>query len=98
MDDSNLLQCPNCGNHNFLIKYEATYVYSYNIDSNAPGLKNTEEFLPFMYDKREQKDARQYMECKECLQQFPFYLSEWDNKIGAQELQRAVKNINNING
>lgn len=98
MDDKNLLQCPNCGGHNFLIKYEATYVYSYNIDSNAPGYKNTEEFLPFMYDKREQKDARQYLECKECCLQFPCYLSAWDNKIGGQELQRAVNNTNNIIG
>lgn len=98
MDDNKLLQCPNCGNHSFLIKYEATYVYSYYIDSDAPGLKNTEEFLPFMYDKREQKDARQYLECKECSLQFPFYLSEWDNKVGVQELQKAVSNINDALG
>lgn len=96
MEDNNLLQCPNCGSHNFFIKYEATYIYSYNIDSDAPGLKNTEEFLPFMYDKREQKDAHQFLECKGCFMKFPVYLSQWNDKIGFNELQRALNNTNAI--
>ncbi|EMS72012.1 hypothetical protein [Ruminiclostridium cellobioparum] len=90
MNDEQLLECPNCKGHNFLIKYEATYVYSYNIDSDAPGFKNTGEFLPFMFDKREQKDAHQYLECKTCGNQYPCYLNEWDNKTGILKLQKAV--------
>ncbi len=82
--------CPSCSNHNFMIKYEATYVYSYCIDSNAPGLKNTYEFLPYMFDKREQKNSHQYLECLECGAQFPFYLNEWSDKIGFKELQQAI--------
>ena len=86
--------CPNCHNHNILIKYEATYVYSYSIDSDSPGLKNTYEFLPYMFDKREQKDSQQYLECLDCGKQYPFYLNEWNEKIGLRELQQAI-NISN---
>ena len=93
----NFLVCPNCSGQDFLIKYEATYVYSYNIDSDAPGLKNSEEFLPFLFDKREQKDANQFLECKNCGKHFPCYLNEWNGKASLQELQRAVNNNLNAN-
>ncbi|OPX44897.1 hypothetical protein CLHUN_14510 [Ruminiclostridium hungatei] len=86
------VKCPNCSSSTFLIKYEATYVYSYNIDSDAPGLKNTTGFLPFMFDKREQKDARQYLECQTCGRQFPYYL-DVDGKTGIDVLNKTVKNI-----
>lgn len=92
MNEKRILECPNCSGHNFQIKYEATYVYSYDIDSDAPGLKNTDEFLPFMFDRREQKDAHQYLECKSCQKQYPYYMNEWDEKAGIEELQRAVNN------
>ena len=52
MSDTKLLVCPVCKSNNFLIKYEATYVYSYFIDYDAPGHKNTEAFLPYMFDNR----------------------------------------------
>lgn len=94
MSEEKLLVCPKCDGHNFLIKYEATYVYSYNIDSDAPGYKNHQAFLPFMFDKREQTDAHQFLECKACKAQFPCYLNEWDNKIGFQELQQAINKRN----
>lgn len=93
MDKELLLECPACKGHRFIIKYEATYVYSYNIDSDAPGEKNTEEFLSYMFDKREQRDAHQFVECKECGKHFPFYLNGWDERIGIRELQKAVNHL-----
>jgi hypothetical protein len=89
MSENNLV-CPNCSNSNFLIKYEATYVYSYIIDSDAPGLRNKDEFLPFMFDNREQKDTKQFLECITCGSKFRCYFNQWDNKIGLKTLQDAI--------
>lgn len=90
MADTKLLVCPECNSSQFLIKYEATYVYSYIIDSDAPGLKNTEEFLPFLYDNREQKETNQYLECSKCGHKYPCFFNQWDKGIGVKELQEAI--------
>ncbi|HWT27175.1 MAG TPA: hypothetical protein VN131_04485 [Mobilitalea sp.] len=66
--------CPICKSHDLTLRYEASYVYSYVIDSDAPGLKNTDEFLSYLYDKREQKDNREYIECNVCGTQYPYRL------------------------
>ena len=90
MSDTKLLVCPVCKSNNFLIKYEATYVYSYFIDYDAPGLKNTEEFLPYMFDNREQKETKQFLECGTCGSIYKCYFDKWDNKIDIKELQAAI--------
>lgn len=64
--------CPICNNSALTLRYEASYIYSYVIDSDAPGLKNSEEFLSFLYDKREQKDTRTFVECSKCGSQYPY--------------------------
>jgi ssDNA-binding Zn-finger/Zn-ribbon topoisomerase 1 len=64
--------CPICNNTNLILRYEASYVYSYVIDSDEPGLKNEEEFMSFLYDKREQKDTRTFVECVTCGTQYPY--------------------------
>lgn len=64
--------CPICNCTNLTLRHEASYIYSYLIDENAPGLKNAEEFQSFLYDKREQKDNRTYIECNECKTQYPY--------------------------
>lgn len=99
MSDSSLLICPICKSSNFLIKYEATYVYSYLIDSDAPGTRNTEEFLPFMFDNREQKNTRQYLECNTCGSIYSCYFNHIDKKINLKDLQAAIslKNLGNGN-
>jgi len=68
--------CPACSSTALSVKYEAKYIYTYKLDSNAPGLKNDEEFLPFLYDKRDQLEARQYIECDVCKTQFPCFFNE----------------------
>jgi hypothetical protein len=72
------------------MKYEATYVYSYFIDSDAPGLSNTEEFLPYMFDNREQKETKQYLECNTCGSVYKCYFNIWDKKIDIKDLQAAI--------
>ncbi|MDP4092161.1 MAG: hypothetical protein Q8920_02265 [Bacillota bacterium] len=92
MSDSKLPVCPVCNGKNFTLKYEAVYVYSYTIDSNAPGLKNDEEFLPFLFDARDQKETQQYLECLACGAKYPCYFNQWNNGIGVKELKNAVNN------
>jgi DNA-directed RNA polymerase subunit RPC12/RpoP len=65
-------KCPVCSSRELTLRYEASYVYSYVIDSDAPGLNNSEEFLSYLYDKREQKDTRTYVECNQCGTQYPY--------------------------
>ncbi len=70
--ENTIYQCPICKSKGLTLRYEASYVYSYVVDADAPGLKNSEEFLSFLYDKREQKDNRTYVECNECGIQYPY--------------------------
>lgn len=70
--ENNSYLCPICNNNNLTLRHEASYVYSYVMDSDAPGVKNTEEFLSFLYDKREQRDTRTYVECNKCGTQYPY--------------------------
>ncbi|NLP33878.1 MAG: hypothetical protein GX359_01635 [Clostridiales bacterium] len=63
--------CPICDSNELILKHEASYVYSYIIDSDAPGLKNDELFLSYLYDRREQTESREYIECSHCGTHFP---------------------------
>ncbi len=64
-------KCPICNGSDLTLKHEASYVYSYKIDSDNPGLRNSEEFLSYQYDKRENTSNREYIECNQCGTQFP---------------------------
>ena len=90
IDNPMQLVCPVCKSSSFLLKYEATYVYSYVIDSDAPGLNNNEYFFSFLYDDREQKESKQFLECDSCGSKFRCYFNHWDNKIGVKNLQDAI--------
>ncbi len=82
--------CPVCHDNHLILKYEATYEYSYIIDSNAPGRNNTKELLPYMYDDREQKDTKQYIECKTCGTSYPCYFDKWTEGINAETIQKVL--------
>lgn len=90
MDDSNLLVCPICQHNNFIVKYEASHVYSYVVDFDAPGRKNREEFLSFLYDKRELTNSEQYVECQSCGARFPCRFNLWNIGTSMKELQEAI--------
>ncbi len=96
MESSQIL-CPSCKSNKLTAKYEAKYVYSYIIDSNAPGLKNEEELLPFLYDNREQVEARQYIKCESCGKQFPCFFPAKSNGIDYGDLQMILNNNNRTN-
>ena len=89
MGKNNLI-CPICKNSDFTAKYEAKYIYSYTMDSDAPGSNNDEIFLSFLYDKREQKESKQYIECNICKTQYPCFFSEGNKGIDYDALQKAI--------
>lgn len=64
--------CPICNNPDLILRHEASYVYSYVFDSDAPGLKNRDEFFSYKYDNREQKETCEYIECKKCGTKYPY--------------------------
>lgn len=68
---SHIYACPICHSKDLTLRHEASYVYSYVIDSDAPGLKNNDEFHSYLYDKREQREDRSYIECNQCGTQYP---------------------------
>ncbi|HEY9058888.1 MAG TPA: hypothetical protein VIO64_00060 [Pseudobacteroides sp.] len=88
--EANQIACPSCNSNNLTAKYEAKYVYSYIIDSNAPGLKNDQELLPFLYDNREQVESTQYIKCENCGRQFPCFFSAKSNGIDLNDLQKVL--------
>jgi DNA-directed RNA polymerase subunit RPC12/RpoP len=94
--ESSQIVCPQCNSNRLTAKYEAKYVYSYIIDSNAPGLKNKDELLPFLYDNREQVEARQYIKCESCGKEFPCLFSTKSNGIDYNDLRNILSNKNNL--
>jgi hypothetical protein len=63
--------CPVCKGKDLFLKHEASYIYSYVLDSDASGIKNTEIFSPFLYDRRDQTSSYEYVECNSCKTKFP---------------------------
>lgn len=64
-------KCPICDSSELTMRYEASYVYSYVIDDDAPGRMNSDEFLSYLYDRRELTSSRTYIECNKCGTQYP---------------------------
>lgn len=62
--------CPVCKSKDLYLKHEASYVYSYILDNDVPGINNTEIFSPFLYDRREQTASHEYIECEKCKTRF----------------------------
>jgi hypothetical protein len=85
--------CPVCQNSRFVVKYEASHVYSYVMDSDAPGHKNTDEFLSFLYDRRELTKSDQYVECQSCGAKFPCSFRVWNKETGMEALQEALNKL-----
>lgn len=90
MHHTNHAVCPVCKGNQLILKYVATYEYSYIIDSNAPGLNNTKELLPHLYDHREQKENKQYIECSTCGTSYPCYFNRWTEIINGTTIQNAI--------
>jgi hypothetical protein len=90
MPQTDRIFCPACTNDRLALKYEATYEYTYIIDSDAPGRGNTKELLPYLYDNREQKEAKQYIECSTCGATYPCFFDKWTEGINPDALRKVL--------
>lgn len=74
-----------------MAKYEAKYVYSYIINSDSPGILNTDEFFPFLYDRRDQTESKQFVECSECGTQYPCSFTTDNKGIDSKVLEQTIR-------
>jgi uncharacterized protein YbaR (Trm112 family) len=86
------LICPKCNGTHFKVKREATYLYTYKLDTpvNESGPIEANA-LPFLFDYREQLGNKEYLECEECHSQYPCDLEIGNPKIHLTILQKAIR-------
>lgn len=86
------LICQQCNAIHFQIKREATYLYTYNIDTPLTHKWSKEdEVLPFLFDKRELLNGKEYLECLECGSKYPCKLDNINSKIYFTISQKAIR-------
>jgi hypothetical protein len=86
------LECPKCKGGYFNVKREATYLYSYKLESPSNEERNdNEEALPFLFDNREKIGSKEYLECEQCGTQYPCDLDQLNGKIHFTILQKAIR-------
>lgn len=92
MNLSEPLSCPRCNGTHFKMKRQATYVYTYNINTPI-----TEEYteegsaIPFLFDNREQTDSKEFLECDNCGKIFPCSFLTDKERISLTILQKAIR-------
>lgn len=80
----NSLTCPSCHGSNFEIKQEATYVYTYNVNSKVIGIQDEIiecEKSPYTFDNREQVSENKFIICKDCGESYSFFIDKIDGKV-----------------
>lgn len=88
------LVCPKCKGTHFNVKREATYLYTYKLDTqltDRESEKDGDSALPFLFDYREQLDNKAYIECEVCHTKFTCDLEGGNPKIHLTILQRAIR-------
>jgi DNA-directed RNA polymerase subunit RPC12/RpoP len=86
------IKCPKCSGEYFNVKREATYLYTYKLESPSNKERNdNEEALPFLFDNRERIDGKEYLECEKCGAQYPCELDQISSKIQFTILQKAIR-------
>lgn len=92
MDFNQTLLCPKCGGENFIIKREATYLYTYKINpKNYDKISNRVESTPFLFDNREKENSHEYIQCEKCGTRYPIKLDDYSNQINLTILQKAIR-------
>ncbi|HHZ13805.1 MAG: hypothetical protein ACOX1R_05335 [Caldicoprobacterales bacterium] len=86
------LICPKCNGIRFEIKREATYLYTYKVNTPlTEGWSKNEEALTFLFDNRELVNTSDYIQCIECYAKYPCDLDMGDVKIHFTILQKAIR-------
>ena len=86
------LICPKCKGKNFEIKHEATFLYTYKIDSVNGTIDDEEsENLPFLFDNREQTCFKEYIECSKCGVKYPCSINKENQTIDLTIMRKAIR-------
>jgi DNA-directed RNA polymerase subunit RPC12/RpoP len=86
------IECPKCSSKTFEVKREATYLYTYKLDTPASDQHSkSDPALPFLFDNREKIDGKEYLQCKNCGAKYPCDLDELSGKIHFTILQKAIR-------
>jgi DNA-directed RNA polymerase subunit RPC12/RpoP len=86
------LKCPKCGGKDFVIKREATYLYTYKV--NLEDMKKNDNkipSLPFLFDSREKETSNEYIECEKCGEKYAISLDAQGKQIDFTIIQKAVR-------
>ncbi|MCC5908903.1 MAG: hypothetical protein JJT76_00455 [Clostridiaceae bacterium] len=87
-----VIQCPQCSGKSFTAKYESTYVYSYKIEpAEGKEIDDGTNTLPFLFDNRDQKNAKQYIECGDCKAQYACEFTLDSKHLDFTILQKAIR-------
>ncbi len=92
IDINHPLICPNCNKTIFQIKREATYLYTYDVNSPKAEFtsKNPDE-LPYLFENREKIGEKDYLLCMNCGNKYPCTLDKENNNISITILQKALR-------
>ena len=85
------INCPKCNGSRFSVKREATYLYTYKLETSVTGNSIEEEALPFLFDNREQTGSREYLQCEQCGAQYPCDLDREHDHIQFTILRKAIR-------
>lgn len=86
------LICTKCNGTHFTVKREATYLYSYKLDTPETGKWSKDsESLPFLFDNRELINSHEYLQCEQCGAKYPCSLDERNNTINFTIEQKAIR-------
>ncbi|MCB2295498.1 hypothetical protein LGK95_18610 [Clostridium algoriphilum] len=84
------LVCPKCNSKNFEMKHEATYLYTYKIDT--VNVDNEElENLPFLFDNREQTCFKEFIECNQCGTKYPCSFNIENQTVDLTIMKKAIR-------
>ena len=86
------LVCPKCNGKNFEIKNEATYLYTYKIDTVNVNIDDEgSENLPFLFDNREQTYFKEFIECNHCGTKYPCSFNKDNQTIDLTIMKKAIR-------
>lgn len=92
MNIDKYLMCPECKGVNFEMKREATFLYTYKLDTPLTrSWSKEEENLPFLFDYRELLNNMEYLECISCGAKYSHSIESGSPKIHLTILQKAVR-------
>ncbi|MDR7857235.1 hypothetical protein [Tissierella sp.] len=92
MNIDKYLVCPKCNGVHFEVKREATFLYSYKLNTPLTNELSWEtDVLPFLFDNREQLNSKEYIICEECGAKYPCDLNSNNTKFQFTILQKSIR-------